>query len=296
MPTIYLHYKFGCHILNNLAKNQQKKIQNNIEYYNMFNQGFDNLYYHYKLFYYKNFGVKAHKKNLDIFFNNLITYIKNNNMNNDYSIVYGFINHLTMDTLIHPYINYMVKYLNIPHTKIEFMLDSYLYTKYNDTKWDNKIYKTLMPRLHFNSDLKDLLDDVFYKTYNEKSIGKIFNTSHNNGYFIYRYLINDYNLHKASFYKLFDIFSKDIKFSQLTFSFKDFDERVLNSNKDSWHHPNNDQEIYNYSFMELYNIVLKICIKLNTIAYNILHNNLDINELLNLIKNLNLQNKKLLLQ
>ena len=112
MPTIYLHYKFGCHILNNLAKNQQKKIQNNIEYYNMFNQGFDNLYYYpFKWSYYRYFGVRCHKTNLNLFFTNLINYIKDNNLENDASItnmVYGFINHLTLDTIMHPYINYQV--------------------------------------------------------------------------------------------------------------------------------------------------------------------------------------------
>ena len=295
MPTVYTHYKFGKDVLHNLNKDLQKEINNNIEYYNMFNQGFDNLYYYYKIFYYKKFGVRAHKKDLDIFFNNLISYIKDNKLTNDYGIVYGFINHITLDTLIHPYINYMVTYLNIPHTKIEFMLDSFLYKMNNEDKWKSNIYKTLIPKLHFNKDLKLLLDEVFNKTYNEKNIGSIFNTSHNNGYYLYRYFINDPKLHKASFYKLFDLFSKDVKLSKLTFSFKDFDERVLNKGKKKWHHPKNEKEIYNYSFLELYDISLKIAIKLNNMAYEVLKNNLEIEELLKLIRKLNLQNIELLL-
>ena len=58
----------------------QKEINSNIKYYNMYNQGFDNLYYHFKWKYYRNFGIKSHKYNIDLFFRNIFSYIKENDL------------------------------------------------------------------------------------------------------------------------------------------------------------------------------------------------------------------------
>ena len=65
MPALYTHYKFGKDVLNEL--DFKEEILNNIIYYDMYNQGFDNLYYHYKLSYYKKFGIKAHSYNIEDF-------------------------------------------------------------------------------------------------------------------------------------------------------------------------------------------------------------------------------------
>lgn len=211
MPALYTHYKFGKDILNKLKfKNE---ITKDIKYYNMYNQGCDNLYYHYKLNYYKIFGIKAHSNNIDDFFKNIFKYINDNNLNNNpkiTNIIYGFINHYALDTIIHPYINYQVKNLNIPHTKIEYMLDYYLYQK-NKSKWDNKIYKTLIPKLKFDKEVIKFINYIFEETYNEKNIGNIFNISHNNSYYIYRYFISDIHNIKKSLYKIIDFFSKSKK-------------------------------------------------------------------------------------
>ena len=207
MPTVYTHYKFGQDILNKLSKKQQTSIRENINYYNMYNQGFDNLYYHFKWQYYRKFGVKCHKHDFDLLIKNVINYIKNNNLQEKSEItnfLYGIINHYTLDTLVHPLINYQVNALNIPHTKIEFMVDNFLYYQENE-KWHNKFYKTLIPRLKFNDDLKMFLDTIFEETYQEKNIGQIFNRSHNNGYYIYRYFISDRLNIKNKFYKIIDL-------------------------------------------------------------------------------------------
>lgn len=291
MPALHTHYKFGQDVLNKLNKQLQTNIKINVSYYNMFNQGFDNLYYYLINWkYYRTFGIKAHKHNIDLFFENIFNYIKDNKLENNSeitNIIYGFINHYTLDTLLHPYINYQVKNLNIPHTKIEFMLDSKL-TDNNSSKF----YKTLIPKIKFPNKLIELLNEVFEKTYKEKNIGKIFNKSHNLGYYIYRYFINDKYGIKTFLYKIIDfiIQKKDIKFSKNTFYSKQFDERLLNSEKNIWNHPNNKEETYNYSFNELYNLAIEVCTKLNNDAYEVLNNRKDLEELINNIKSINLKN------
>ena len=125
----------------------------------MFNQGFDNLYYHFKWNYYKSFGIKAHKINIPNFFENILIYIKENNLQNNNIItnfLYGFINHYTLDTLMHPFINYQVKNLNIPHTKIEFMLDSQINLNFKINK-----YKVLIPKLKFDKELQKFINIIF---------------------------------------------------------------------------------------------------------------------------------------
>jgi len=62
MPALHTHYEFGQEVLKKLNKKIQKEINTNISYYNMFNQGFDNLYYHFRWKYYRIFGIRAHKK------------------------------------------------------------------------------------------------------------------------------------------------------------------------------------------------------------------------------------------
>lgn len=291
MPALHTHYKFGQDVLNELNKSLQNDIKSNISYYNMFNQGFDNLYYYlFNWKYYRTFGIQAHKKNIDLFFKNIFKFIKNNNLENNSeitNIIYGFINHYTLDTLLHPYINYQVKNLDIPHTKIEFMLDSKLTS---DTS--SKFYKTLIPKVKFTNELTNLLNVVFEHTYEEKNIGKIFNKSHNLGYYVYRYLINDKYGIKTFLYKIVDLLIpfKDIKFSKNTFYSKHFDERLLNEEKHTWNHPNNMNETYNYSFYELYNLAIQVCKKLNTDAYKVLYSKKDINELISEIKAINLKN------
>ena len=283
MPTVYTHYKFGQDILNKLSKKQQASIRENINYYNMYNQGFDNLYYHFKWQYYRKFGVKCHKHDFDLLLQNVINYIKNNNLQDNSEItnfLYGIINHYTLDTLVHPLINYQVNALNIPHTKIEFMIDNFLYYQENE-KWHNKFYKTLMPKLKFNDDLKMFLDTIFEETYQEKNIGKIFNRSHNNGYYIYRYFISDRLNIKNKFYKIIDliIHTDEFKLSELTFT-KDTDYRVLNT----------DRNDFKYSFQELYDISFKVALKLNKLAYAILNSEKDINDLLKIIKLIDIKN------
>ena len=268
MPTLYFHYKFGHNVLDNLSKNP------------------------YKWNYYRKLGVKCHKKNLDKFFTNLITYIKDNNLQDDTSVtnmLYGIINHITLDTFMHPYINYQVKNLNIPHGKIEFLLDYYIYNNLYHTKWHNKLYKTLIPKLNFTANLKNTIDNVFFKTYEEKNISKIMKKSHNIGYYIYRYFITDIYGIKSKLYKLVDILipNKEVKFSESTFYNKGFKEELLNRDKNNWQHR---KETYNYSLEELHDIAYKIALKLNKIAYQVINDKKDIKEFINLIKLLDIKN------
>ncbi len=298
MPTLYVHYKFGREILTKLPDNIQELLINKLSYYDMFNQGFDNLYYYHKNWnYYKNFGIQAHKNNIPLFFKNILEYIKDNNLQNDalmLSFILGFINHYTLDTLVHPFINYQVLNLNTPHTKIEFMLDYYFYPQ----KWQGKLYKKFIPKVKFNQNLIDLISVVFDKTYQEKNIGKIFRTSHNNGYYVYRYFIYDRLGLKTLIYKFIDKIreKKKFQFHENTFNIKKVNEEVLNNKHLEWHHPNIKKEIYKYSFQDIYDIAFKISIYLSNLTLDILNGNDKEEQFLKIINLIKLKNIPIILK
>jgi hypothetical protein len=290
MPALFTHYKLGQDVLNNTKKEIKDEIQSNIKYYNMFNQGWDNLYYHFpKWDYYKHVGYMSHDQKVKLFFKNAIKYIKDNKLENNSkytNLLYGIINHYVMDTIIHPYINYQVKSLKINHTKIEYMLDNWIREDKN-----NKIYKTIIPKIKFDKEYITYINYIYKNTYNLDNMGKVWNRSHNNGYILYRYFINDRIGIKTFLYRIVDLFNPSkFKFHENTFRINMFDKRLLNIDKKEWNHPKNKSEKYNYSYEELYNYSLKICIKLNNIIYNIFHNNKNVNYLLNYIDKININN------
>lgn len=295
MPALYTHYKFGQDVLQKLNKNLQKEINENINYYNMFNQGFDNLYYSLKNWqHYREFGSSSHKHDIDTFFYYAFNYIKDNKLENNSKVtnlIYGFINHYTLDTIIHPFINSHVKKLNIIHAKMELMLDLYLYIEYPRLKWQNKYYKKILPKVKFTKELNDLMNYIFENTYNEKNISKIYNNSYHNSYYLFKYFVSDMHNIKRFFYKIIDkLFKKKkIILAQNTFN-QDFDIRILNENKLKWSHPKNKNEIYNYSFEELYNKARILATKLNKEAYQVLHNKKDLTEFIKEINNIDIKN------
>ena len=292
MPTLYTHYSLGNEVLNKVNKKLKTSVLENKKYYDMFNQGFDNLfYYHFKWSYYRKFAVKAHKNKIEEFFTNTICYLKENNLIDNSictNFLYGFINHYTLDTIMHPLINYQKKALNIPHTKIEYMFDGYLLKFYHDT-WHNSIYQTLIPKVKFDKTLINLIDNVFMTTHHVNKIGKIFKKSHRNGYYIHRYFICDNKKIKHPLYHFIDILTpkKDIRLCENTFCLQEYDNNILNAEHKPWLFEDNT---YNYSLTDLYNAGIKIATKLNNLAFQVLHNQKEITELITLISKIHVKN------
>lgn len=278
---------FACDLYKKLNKRIQSNI--NIEDFKTFNQGHDilmfaiNLYNHNK----KEIGNYVHKHNTQDFFKNMITYIYNNNLQNNYNVMaylYGYIGHYSLDCTMHPYVTYKCgifdkknkqtyKY-NSKHSDLESYIDAYFINK-NENISPNK-YK--MYKFCFNATISDelskLIDDVFYKTYNLKKISTYIKQGIVNMKISYRILRYDPFKIKKSTYKIIDkILPKSVKrLSPISYSYKlDKNNYYLNLDKKIWNHPRYKEEIYDFSVIELYNnaldMALNIINEVNTILY-----------------------------
>ena len=197
MPSIYTHYVFARDVKNKLPKKIQNIIEEKFNYYVMFSQSFDNLYYYNFLSFKKgkhirSLGSYAHRHKTNKYFKNIIEYIINNNLQKDPEVLaylFGSLNHYVSDSIIHPYISYRTgrysksrkdetkKYKGI-HTNTEIRIDAYYYNK--DTNKDYKkfkIYKDFITKLNFSKHLKDTINYTFKETFNVDNMGNIFNKS-----------------------------------------------------------------------------------------------------------------------
>jgi len=198
MPSIYTHTTFANDVYNKLNKDIQNTINEKKEFYKMFSQSFDNLYYYNFLSlkkgkHIRNLAKYCHTHKTQEYILNIINYIKKNKLNNNNEVLcylYGTINHYISDSTLHPYINYRTgryfkerheatkKYIGI-HTNTEIELDAYYYnlnTKKSFKKY--KIYKDI-PILKFNNQLTNTINYAFKETYDIDNLGEIYNKSYN---------------------------------------------------------------------------------------------------------------------
>lgn len=308
MPSIYTHYKFGIDVLAKLDKNTQNLIRPKKDYYYIFNQSFDTLYYYNFLSLKKgsdirSFAHHAHRCNTNKFFANAINYIIDNSLEENSEVMvflYGFLNHYALDTTMHPYLNYKSgrynpldkstkKYKGV-HTTIEIMLDKYMYEKNTKLPWNNyKIYHDFLKKLEFSSTLVEALNTIFKDTFDKENIGNIYNISNNQSALIYRLLVKDKCGIKKKGYKMLDFFTpnKDSLYSSFSWYIKEFDTSLLNKNHLPWCNPVSNEEMYEDSFMELYLKAQNYAINLINETNKVIFERKNINALLDLLGNKN---------
>lgn len=305
MPSIYTHYKMGCDVLDKLDDKNKKLLKQNRKIYNMSCQSFDNLYY-YK-FYLLNrsnkiheIGNKGHRENVNNYFQNIINYMLNNNLENDSVMrcyLFGSINHYVMDSTIHPFVFYktgVFKKNNISshkynglHTKLEFMIDAFYYNLDTNKKFsDYKIHKELVSKYTFPDVLINALDDIFLETFNESNIGLKFNKSYNHEHYAFWILLQDkYGIKKKVYEVIDNIVGNRFKKIEYNSTYiNEIDPGFFNLKKDIWKHPTTKEE-FNYSLFDLYDLSIDRSIELISTATDVLDNNKDISEFLNLCNN-----------
>jgi len=276
MPSTMTHNYFALDVYERLNHDIRDKLKNNLEDLKTFAEGPDLFFFYNKMIGKKssnirNFGSFIHRNNTRDFFINTITYIKENNLENNSQILaflYGFVCHYILDSTTHPFVFYKtgifdknkketLKYNGLHH-EMEFYIDIYMiYQKEKITPKTFKFYKEIANTKKINNELKQLLDSVFKLTFNKKNVSKILIKSIRDMKSFFHLFVYDRLGFKKKFYQFVDFLTpkKTIRVTPLSFNVAPkMKVHYLNLEKEEWYHPMDNLEISNLSFIELYRI------------------------------------------
>ena len=198
----------------------------------------------------------SHNKDTDLYFFNMIEYIKENKLYNDLdamSLLYGNISHYFLDVYTHPLIYYIsencvsLNKLN-SHILTEGYISSYMSEKEQHTDYMN-LKSNYIGSLNFaNPNLKNLIRETYYKTYNDLTILKSYKTTFELIKLIEKLTKENRFTSKEKLIKL-SKFKEYLEINNLS------KEDLTNEQKEYWINPVTNEK-YNESFIELYNKAL----------------------------------------
>ena len=306
MPSIYLHNYFSNDIYNRLKK-ENIIVPKDKSYFLLFSQSFDYLFSYNFLSIKKgkkirNLGHYAHTHKVWDYFENMLTYMKKNNMLDDGNIsyLYGSLSHYALDATFHPYVHYISgrfskknkkdtkKYMG-KHAINEIMLDAIFYYKNNSSKYYKyKLYKdnSFFKKIYFDKKIQNTINYVFKKTFNVDNMGYIYNKSYLQYIPIYKYLMHDRTGLKKLLYKIIDFLTPFKNFKSYSYShhINKPNLSILNNDNEEWLHPITGEK-HNESVEELYNIAAKKLITYIKISNDYLNGKCTINKVKRVIGN-----------
>lgn len=302
MPSSNTHGYFCEDIYDKVNNNVKIKLKDFVNYFKVFGQGPD-PYFFYD-FHLTKKSKKIHKINkamqhskVNKHFIKLINYINEKNYYANGQVMaylYGQICHFVLDSTAHPYILYCTgrydekkedtyKYNGL-HEEMEYYIDCYLiFQKEKILPKDYKTYKKLFDIDKFNDELKSCITEVVKDVYGFDNAGDIYYKSimdMKNFYHVFNY--DRFGI-KKGIYSIMDIVcgNRCVKKKELSFNIDPMGKLYyLNNDKNTWNHPCDINEKYNWSFTEIY---VKAIDKASTI----------INEVDNMLKNKNIDDMRI---
>lgn len=312
MPSLVTHAYFALDVLEKLDENTKNIINKELDTYKVFSNGPDPFFSAIgkNKNIYRKFGHTMHREKCGLFFKNVITYIKENNLENNPQVLaylYGNITHYVLDSTIHPLVYYKTgryikgrkdrKIYKGKHGLMEFVIDQYMLAVKNNTKNNKvKIHNLGIPKIKLSNGLINLIEKSSLDTYDIKNAGIAMKRSIKSMRFIYKHLRYDrfgikrllYNfLYYITFKKLDILVVSSYKFNFIKYI------HYLNLDKNEWFHPVDKEEIFNYSYIELYAIAYKRAIKLINLVNQVLNNEIEIENVYDLLNNSYLTGKNL---
>ncbi len=297
MPATYTHHIFAEDVYKIINPDIQEKLKDTKDILNLFSKSFDILF-----FIKPNLGNYAHTHHANLYFKNLINYIKTNELtNNGYILayLYGSICHYILDSTTHPYIFYKtgkytknkknLKYKG-KHSEIEKMIDAINYQERNNKPiYKVNLSKKLLPKISFSKELKETINYTYSKTFNVSNAEKIIRKGIRNYRFCLKHIMSSHYGFKIPIYKLIDftnLYKKDSLYN-LCYHIKKLDYSVLNLKHQKWLYPVNKNISYHYSFNDLYDLSLeKARSIINKLDIALSTNNQEINKILKELGNL----------
>ena len=310
MAGTITHAYFANDLYNKLDKMTKEKLKEYKENLKTYSQGHDLFMFTFNILNLKqkNIASYMHKNDTREFFKNLVIYIKDNNLQDNYevmSFLYGFICHYALDSTVHPYVTYKTglfkkndkntyKY-NSKHSDLETYVDAYMINKNENIKPNKfKIYKFCF-NTKVSKELCDLIDYVFYKTYKFKHMSLYVKEGIFNMKVSYRLLRYDPFKIKMKIYKSIDkiTLKSTKKLYPISYGYDlNNDNYYLNLDHKKWCHPRVKDEVYNYSFIDLYNNALDMALDIINKVNKILYKNDNTDNLNNIFLNLSFTSGK----
>jgi len=305
MPSSVTHTYFGIDVYNKLDNRIKSLISDDLEYYKVFCQGPDTFYF-YNLFIGKKhkkvykLGYDMHRYNTRDFFINIVKYIIDNNLKDNYqvmSFLYGHMCHYYLDTFCHPFIYYKTgkfkksdkstyKY-NTKHADMEFFIDRYLINKRESIMPSKyKVHNMFLNVYNFNKDLSKTIDNAI----DFDNSSDIYLKSIKDMRLFFRLACYDRFKFKYYIYKLVDRLTGIKSNKTIQFSYAgDYKNNInyLNLDKKKWNHPCDKSIISDKSFFDLYDDAIDKCVKsINQVTAIIESGKFDKKELNNIFKDL----------
>lgn len=305
MPSIVTHYLFSEDVYNQTEKTIQKNLKQAKQIYNICAQSFDNLFYYNFLSLksgntIRQLGLDAQREKCSDYFKNMILTIKECQAEDNpeaLAYLYGSLTHYILDRNCHPFVIYYAGWIDKLnkqnkiyrglHEKIEVGIDAiYWKEKRNINLYQDSLGNILLPKQLLSSQLKEILDQTYEKTFDISNMGSIYEQSINQGHTIIKYFITDHFGIKKLAYTLFDlIFYKNTrKYQNLSFYIKQIDTSILNRNHEEWCNPTDDNLKSTESFDDLYQKSIEEALKIFHLVHQVIHNNLDLNSFLNILE------------
>lgn len=266
MPATYTHHQFTIDVLKSLDKSIEEQID--VDIFNLFGKSFDILFFSKP-----GLGFYAHNHNVNLYFQIILDYIKQNNLYQSPQVLaylYGSICHYVLDSTVHPFVFYKTgkyissdkstkKYLG-KHNYMEYMIDAILFQEKNNIPiYKTNLKKFIFPKLAFSKELLGTIDYAYFNTFKKEHAGKIIKKGYRNYKFAVKYLMCSRFGIKKILYKVLDFFPivRGKKPSWCCYHIKKFDLSVLNLEHKIWYYPVDKNISYHYSFYDLYDIAIE---------------------------------------
>lgn len=274
MPSSVTHNYFAKDVYDKLDVSIQNTFQKDLGLYGVFAQGPDPYFFYdfhltkkskeiYKI------NRKMHSANINEHFRCLVNYINEKNYYSNSEVIaylYGQICHFVLDTTLHPFVIYnsgvydkkrknTYKY-NGRHEEMEYYFDIYLiYKKENILPKKYKVYDKIFDIKAFSYELNNTIDLVTSRVYGFDNVSAIYYKAICDMKKFYHVFNYDRIGIKKSIYSIMDFVcgNRLVKKKELSFYVNPLSkEHLLNSGNNTWNHPCDINEKYNYSFTDLY--------------------------------------------
>lgn len=279
MPDIITHILYGQDIMNELEDSKwQKTILKNKELFILGCQGPD-------IFFYNDFwpwikkkrgpeiGKSMHLNRTGDFFIEGLKYVKNNIDDETekatlFTYLSGFMCHFTLDRRAHPYIFYFTGQYDEKrpethhykgfHKRLEIVIDAILLKEKKGLEsYKYKIHEQIDTGKILPKVIKDFYDYVFEVLYDFGVDGRVVNDSYKNIKQVLKYIYDPHGIKKSGLHILDCLIKDKVKYSNLIYP-RNIDKRVdyMNTKRDKWTHPCDKDEVYTYSFFDIFNKAL----------------------------------------